>query len=132
MRPTLRSLVASGLCRLLYPLLEQLGNDLVDHLIRQRPDFLRGFGLNRMRHEYGLVLRHAEGGTLGMGSGEKFGCRHVGGGNAFFFKVDDIVRTARYARPSIAQGFDQGIAFLDQLGLQRLGRRAGHRRFHPP
>lgn len=129
MHPALRSLV---LRRLLYFLLEQCGDDLVDHLIRQRPDFLGGFGLNRMRNQNRLVLRHAESSTLRVGSGEKFGCGHVGGGKAFFFEIDDIVRTARDARPSIAQGFDHRIASLDQLGLQRLGRRTCDGWLHPP
>ena len=42
-----------------------------------------------------------------MGGANKLGGGDVRGGNAFFFEVNYIVRTARNAGPSIAEGFDQ-------------------------
>ena len=67
-----------------------------------------------------FVLRHAERRALRMGSADELGSGHIRGGNAFFLKVDDIVRTARNAGPSIAEGFDDGVAFLAQLRVNLL------------
>jgi hypothetical protein len=53
-------------------------------------------------HEDWFVLRHAQRRALRMGCTDELGSRDIGGWDAFFLKVDDIVRTARYARPSIA------------------------------
>ena len=47
-----------------------------------------------------------------MRGADKFSGGHIRGRDAFFFKVDNIVRTARNAGPSITEGFDDGVAFL--------------------
>jgi hypothetical protein len=57
-----------------------------------------------------------------VGCAEELSGGNVRGGNSLLFKVDHIVRTARDAAPSIAQGFDDGVTFLLQLGLERFGR----------
>lgn len=116
--------------RLLHFLFEQLTNDLINDLIRKRTDFVLGLRLNRMLNKDRLVLRHAQGRTLGVGSANEFGGGHVRGWDALFFKVDNIVRTARNAGPSIAERFDDRITFFLQLRLDRLRRRARHCWFH--
>ena len=47
--------------------------------------------------------------TLQAGSSDKLGRGDIGGRNTVFFKVGDIVRTARYARPSRADRFDDSV-----------------------
>jgi hypothetical protein len=55
-----------------------------------------------------------------VGSGNEFCGSDVGGRNAVFFESDYVVRTARNTTPSIAEGFDDGAAFLAQLGVNLL------------
>ena len=88
---------------------QQLGHDLVHHLIGQRLYLLLGLGLNRMRHEDRFVLRQPQSATLRMGRFDELGGGDIRGRNPLLLKRDDIVRTARDAAPSIAQGFDDGI-----------------------
>ena len=88
---------------------EQLADNLVNDLIRQGSDFILGLGLNRMRHQNRLILRHPKRRALGIGRADKFRGGDVGRWDTVFFKVDDIVRTARDAGPSIAEGFNDGI-----------------------
>ena len=88
---------------------EQLADNLVNDLIRQGSDFILGLGLNRMRHQNRLILRHPQRRALGVGRADKFRGGDVGRWDTVFFKVDDIVRTARDAGPSIAEGFNDGI-----------------------
>ena len=66
-----------------------------------------------------------------MGRAEELGGGNVRGGNSLLFKVDDVVRTARDAAPSIAQGFDERVTLLPQLRFEWLGGGPRHRRFHP-
>jgi hypothetical protein len=68
-----------------------------------------------MLDENRLVLWHAQGIALRMGCADELGRGDVSGRDAFFLEVDDIVRTARDARPSIAEGFDERVAFLRQF-----------------
>ena len=68
--------------------------------------------LDGMLNQNRFVLSHAEGRALGMGSANEFRSGHIRGRDTLFFKVDNIVRTARYAGPSIAEGFDDRVAFL--------------------
>lgn len=55
-----------------------------------------------------------------MGSGNELCGSDVGGWNAVFFEFDYVVRTARNTAPSIAEGFDDSVAFLAQLGVNLL------------
>lgn len=122
--PTLR--------RSLHFLFEQLANDLINDLIRKCSDLFLRLRLNRVLNENWFVLSHAQSRTLGVSRANKFGGGHIRGRNALFFKVDDIVRTARNTGPSIAEGFDNGVTLFLQLRLDRLGRGARHRWFHTP
>ena len=101
-----------ALCRFLRFLLEQLANDLINHLIGECADFFLRLWLDGMLNQNRFVLRHAESRALRMGSANEFGRRHIRGRDALFFKVDYIVRTARNAGPSIAEGFDDRIALF--------------------
>ena len=83
-----------------------------------------------MLHENWLVLWHAQSGTLGMGGFDELGGRDISGRNPLLFQGDDIVRTARDAGPSIAEGFDDRVALLAQFCFERLGRCARHGRLH--
>ncbi len=56
-----------------------------------------------------------------MGSAHEFCGRDVSGRDTVFFERDDIVRTARNARPSIAEGFNHRVAFLAQFLVQLCG-----------
>ena len=47
-----------------------------------------------------------------MGGTDEFSGGDVRGRDAFFFEIDNIVRTARNAGPSIAEGFDDRVTFL--------------------
>lgn len=102
---------------MLRALFQQFGNDLVDHLIGQCPHLILGLRLDWMLYEDWLVLWHAKGVALRMGGADELGRGDVSGRNAFFLEVDDIVRTARDARPSIAEGFDERVTFLRQFRL---------------
>ena len=101
-----------SLCRLLFSVIEQLADNLVNDLIRQGSDFVLGLGLNRMLNQNRLILRHPKRRALGVGRTDKFRSGDVCRWDTVFFKVDNIVRTARDAGPSIAEGFYDGIAFL--------------------
>ena len=87
---------------LLHFLFQQLSNDLVDHLIGQRPHLIRELRLDRVRDQNWLVLRHPQSSTLRMRCADELGGGNVGGRNPLLLKVDNIVRTARDAAPSIA------------------------------
>ena len=128
----LRLLAKRSLRRLLLFVFKQLADNLVNDLIRQSSDFGLGLGLNRMRHQNRLVLSHPQCGALRVGRTDKFRSGHVCRWDTLFFKVDDIVRTARDASPSIAEGFNDGIAPFAQLHPDRLGCRARDRRLHAP
>jgi hypothetical protein len=116
--------------RLLFFLLKELGDNLVDHLIGQGADFILRLWLNRVLDENGLVLWHAERRALRMGGANELGGCDVRGGNALLFEVDYIVRTARNAGPSIAKGLDDGVTLLRQFSLDRCRRRTRHCRLH--
>ena len=91
---------------------EQLADDLIDYLIRQCTDFFLRLRLDGMLNQDRFVLSHAECRALGMSSANEFRSGHIRGRDTLFFKVDNIVRTARYTGPSIAEGFDDRVAFL--------------------
>ncbi len=114
-----------GLRSLLLFLSQQLADDLIDDLIGQRPDLIFGLWLDWMFDEDRLVLGHAKGGALSVGCTNEFSRGHVCGRDALFFKVDDIVRTARNTAPSITEGFNDGVTLLRQLGFQRCRRAPG-------
>lgn len=65
-----------------------------------------------------------------MSSADKFRSGHVRGRNALFFEVDDIVRTARNASPSIAKSFDDRVTLLGQFRLDRRWRWTRDCRLH--
>lgn len=77
-----------------------------------------------------LVLGHTESSTLSVGCTNEFSRGHICGRDALFFKVDDIVRTARNTAASITEGFDDGVTLLRQLGFQRCWRAPGDCGFH--
>ena len=87
---------------LLHFLFQQFGNDLVDHLIGQRSYLVLGLGLDWVWDQDRIVLRHPQRSTLCMSCADELGGGHVGGRNPLLLKVDNIVRTARDAAPSIA------------------------------
>jgi hypothetical protein len=62
----------------------------------------------------------------------KFGRGNVGSGNSLLFKVDNIVRTARDAAPSIAEGFNDGVTLLPQLSPEWLGGNPSGRQLFAP
>ena len=60
--PPVREREKKGVARLrclLHFLFQQLSNDLVDHLIGQRPHLIRELRLDRVRYQNWLVLRHS-------------------------------------------------------------------------
>lgn len=118
------------LSSLAFALFQQFSNDLIDDLIGQGADLIFGLGLDGMFDEDRLVLGHTQGGALGVGGANEFGRSHISGRDTLFFKMNNIVRTARNAAPSITEGFDDSIAFLRQLGFERCRSAAGHGRFH--
>ena len=128
----LRLLGKRSLRRLLLFVFEQLADDLVNDLVRQSSDFGLGLRLNRMRNQNRLILSHPQRGALRVGRANEFRSGHVCRWDTVFFKVDDIVRTARYAGPSIAEGFNDGITPFAQLHPDRLGCRACDRGLHAP
>ena len=128
----LRLLGKRSLRRLLLFVFEQLADNLVNDLIRQSSDFGLGLRLNRMRNQNRLILSHPQRGALCVGRADEFRSGHVCCWDTVFFKVDDIVRTARYAGPSIAEGFNDGITLFAQLHPNRLGCRACDRGLHAP
>jgi hypothetical protein len=111
-------------------LFQKLRDDLLNHLIGQGADFLLRLRLNRVLDEDRFVLGHAERCALGMGSTDEFGGCDIGGRDSLLFKVDNIVRTARNAGPSIAERFDNGVTLLPQLGPDCFGSWTCHRWFH--
>ena len=85
-----------------------------------------------MRHPYRLILRHAKRRTLRMRCAFEFYRRDIGGRDSMLFKIDYIVRTARNAAPSIAEGFDDGIALLPQFLFDLLRGHLARRDFLAP
>ena len=108
----MKSKLEAGLRRLLHSLFQQLGDDLFDHLIGQRSYLVRQLGLDRVWHQDRLVLRHPQGSALRMSRAKELSGGNVRGRNPLLFKVDHIVRTARNAAPSIAEGFDDRVALF--------------------
>src|SRR5438067_12208623 len=66
---------------------------------------------------------------LRLRSLNKLGRRDAGRRNATLLKVRHVMRTARYARPSVAESLDDQIDFAGDLLLQRQRRRASVGRF---
>jgi hypothetical protein len=63
-----------------------------------------------MRNGNHFVRRNTEILALQTRGGDELGGRDISGRNAFFFKICDIVRTARDTRPSRAHGFNYAVA----------------------
>jgi hypothetical protein len=84
--------------------------DGVDHRIRARPDLFFGQWHNRVWNSDDFIRWNPQVRTLEAGRLDELGGGDIGGGNPLSFKVGDIVRTARYARPSRAKGFNDRIA----------------------
>jgi hypothetical protein len=59
-----------------------------------------------MRNSDDFIRRNAEILTLHLSGSDKFSRRDIGSRNAVFLKVRDVVRTARDARPSRADRFN--------------------------
>ena len=98
--------------RLLLFLFQQLASNLVNNLVGQHADFILELGLNRMRDQNGLILRHTKGRTLGVRGAQKLRGRDICSRNPSLFQRDDIVRTARYTAASIAERFNDRVALF--------------------
>src|SRR6476620_4027760 len=93
-------------------------------LVGEPAQLVVGAVLHRMSdtHKSGIG---AERFRLRLRSLNKLGRRDADRRNATLLKVRHVMRTARYARPSVAEAFDDQIDFAGDLLLQRQGRRAG-------
>src|SRR5438093_770832 len=99
--------------------------DLVERLVGQRPHFLAGQRLDRMRHHHRPVLTAAERRRLRGGGPHELAGDHRRRGDAVVLEEHAVVHTARCARPSVGEPLHQDVGGTDDLGAQRVGRRAG-------
>src|SRR5437763_4766077 len=105
-------------------LFHQQLHDCVEMLVGEPAQLVVGAVLHRMRDEYqGRV--GAERFSLRLRSLNELGRRDADRRNATLLEVRHVMRTARYARPSVAEAFDDQIDLAGDLLLQRQGRRAG-------
>jgi hypothetical protein len=90
-------------------------NNLINHRLSTRRDFLRGDGCQGMLHRHDTGLRESVSyGVLGGGIHEDF--RTQGdSGNTTIFKFDSIVHTARHAGASIPNGDHNKLATAGQF-----------------
>src|SRR5947209_16876059 len=97
-------------------------------LVGEPAQLVVGAVLHRMRDEDQSGIG-AERFSLGLRSLNELGRRDADRRNATLLKVRHVMRTARYARASVAEAFDDQIDFAGDLLLQRQGRRARVGRF---
>ena len=81
---------------------DQPADDGVDNGVRPCPYLLFGQWYDRVRYSHYFVGRNTQIGALDAGRLPKLRGRDVGRRNPLALKIGDIVRTARYARPSRA------------------------------
>ena len=107
---------------------DQLGNDSINHRIGAGPNLFFGQRHDRMRDGHNLIRGNAKILTLQTGCSNKLGGRDIGGWDAMLFKVGNIVRTARNARPSRADRFNDSMTTRENvLPHFRLGHASGGR-----
>src|SRR5690349_3391153 len=92
-------------------------------LVGEPAQLVVGAVLHRMRNEYQSGVG-AERFGLRLRSLNELGRRDADRRNATLLEVRHVMRTARYARPSVAETFDDQIDFAGDLLLQRQRRRA--------
>src|ERR1043166_3422404 len=92
-------------------------------LVGEPAQLVVGAVLHRMRdkHKSGIG---AERFRLRLRSLNKLGRRDADRRNATLLEVRHVMRTARYARPSVAEPLDEQVHFTGDLLLQRQRRRA--------
>src|SRR6476646_9186702 len=93
-------------------------------LVGEPAQLVVGAVLHRMRDEDESGIG-AERFRLRLRSLNKLGRRDADRRNATLLKVRHVMRTARYARASVAEAFDQQMDFAGDVLLQWQGRRPG-------
>src|SRR5258706_7493708 len=93
-------------------------------LVGELAQLVVGAVLHRMRDEHQSGVG-AERFGLRLRSLNKLGRRDADRRNATLLEVRHVMRTARYARPSVAEAFDDQIDLAGDLLLQRQRRRPG-------
>src|SRR6202045_1650318 len=93
-------------------------------LVGEPAQLVVGAVLHRMRDEHQSGVG-AERFGLRLGPLNELGRRDADRRNATLLEVRHVMRTARYARPSVAEAFDHQIDFAGDLLLQRQRGRAG-------
>lgn len=101
--------------------------DGIKRTICQGDNFVVGPILNRVGDEDRGRIK-AQRGCLRGGGIDEFGGSDKHRGQSPAFQICDVVHTARRARSSIGQGFDQDVTFADHLLLELGGRHAGKSR----
>src|SRR3984893_14207458 len=98
--------------------------DRVEMLVGELAQLVVGAVLHRVRdkHQSGVG---AERFGLRLRPLNELGRRDADRWNATLLKVRHVMRTARYARPSVGEAFDDQINFAGDLLLERQRRRAG-------
>src|SRR5262249_43012964 len=93
---------------------EQCSGDLLKGAVGDRDHFLVGAVLNRMLDEDRGGIT-AEGARLRGGAVDELDGGDEHSGDAARLEVDDVVHTARRARPSVGERFDDGAAVLGDV-----------------
>src|SRR5215471_5118649 len=117
---TLSRGAGEGLCKSLHQQLD----DRVEMLVGELPQLVIGAVLHRMRDEDESGIG-AERFRLRLRPLNKLGRRDADRRYATLLEVRHVMRTARYARPSVAEPLDDEIDFAGDLLLQRQRRRTG-------
>jgi hypothetical protein len=86
--------------------------------VGERPELIVGTVLDWMRNKYQRRVRTERFG-LRLRALNELGCRHAYSWNATRLKVRHVMRTARYARASIAEPLDDEVNLGGDLLLQR-------------
>src|SRR5271156_3629488 len=85
--------------------------------VGERSQLVVGAVLHRMRNKHQRRVGTERLG-LRLGTLDELGRRHAYRWNATRLKVRHVMRTARYARPSVAEAFDDEVDFGSDLLLQ--------------
>src|SRR4030088_2331790 len=100
--------------------LHQELHDRIEMLVGELAQLVVGAVLHRMRDEHQSGVG-AERFGLRLRPLNELGRRDADRRNATLLKVRHVMRTARYARASVAEAFDDEIDFARDLLLQRQG-----------
>ncbi len=95
--------------------IDQLLHHCLNHLVGALAYLLWGEILHGMWHTDNLEPRHAKGVRLCTRGVEKDFRGQDGGWNLTLFECNPVVHTARRARPSVGEGFDDHIAAAGQF-----------------